>query len=150
MNMIPPSRVSFGITSDHSGPEHEAATISNPYQTSNGYTSSNRARQLELDLLGLDRQQLEGYNLNEFSQPAVVDSAGFKLADDCPRHGPILAMGNGVGTREQSLSPMARWLGEGHTEQCTLLLLQDGNLSFHKECQCGKLLEAGMGLEIED
>jgi len=110
-----------------------------------------QANHTEVDLLGLAQQTPQGYQLGGAHQASFIETVGTIQSCECPYHLPILLMNNdNVGGHGKNLDPMARWLAEGHTEQCTVLHLPDGQLSIHKECQCIDMLQSGMEMEIEE
>jgi hypothetical protein len=118
-------------------------------QTSGGRSVSTCAS-TELDLLGLASQAHEAYQLHDSHQAFFVAPADTTQSGGCLYHQPILLMGDDVRGGEQRLDPMARWLAEGHTEQCAILHLHDGRLSIHKECQCSDVSQPGMELVMEE
>jgi hypothetical protein len=109
-----------------------------------------RASQIEVDLLGLAPQTPHGYQLGEVHQASFINAVSTAQSTECLYHLPILQMRDNVLGYEKNLDPMARWLAEGHTEQCALLRLADGQLSMNKECQCSNRLQPGMEMEIEE
>jgi hypothetical protein len=109
-----------------------------------------RASHTEVDLLGLAPQTPQGYQLGDAHQAYFIEPVGTIQSCECLYHLPILLMSDNVGGHGKNLDPMARWLAEGHAEQCTVLHLPDGQLSIHKECQCSDMLQSGMEMEIEE
>jgi hypothetical protein len=109
-----------------------------------------RASQIEVDLFGLAPQAPQGYQLGGVHQASFADTVSTTQFNECLYHRPILQMRDNVRGYEKNLDPMARWLAEGHAEQCALLHLADGQLSVHKECQCSNKLQPGMEMEIEE
>jgi hypothetical protein len=100
--------------------------------------------------LGLAPQTPQGYQAGEAHQAPFVDSIGDAQSNECLYHHPILLMSANLCEHGRNLDPMARWLAEGHAEQCAVVHLSDGQLSMHKDCQCSNVLPSGMEMEIEE
>ncbi len=126
------------------------SNTANRYQTSDDFSIPNSASHIDIELLGLAPRAHQGYQLGDAHQEFLVKQIGTKPPSECLYHLPILQMSDNVNGCEKNLDPMARWLSEDHTEQCTVLHLPNGQLSIHKECRCSDMLQAGMEVEIEE